>query len=138
HNRRHSVTERLGDTSTSEFHSPSGYLARETDAAGNTTSYSYTAQTQGGFTYYVRTGIQYADGATIALAYDNNGNVLTATDAAGKVTRFTYNSRGQVLTATNAAGGVVTNTFNADGTLATSPDPCGNGTTYTDDAKKHP
>jgi RHS repeat-associated protein len=134
--RRTSIIDRLGNKTLVTYHDPSGYLASVTDALGATTTYSYTAQSQGGFTFYNLTKITYADGTAESFTFDNFGNVLTATDRAGLVTTSTYNSRGQVLTVTNAAGGVTTYTYNSDGTLASTKSPAGDVTNYTYDSLK--
>lgn len=117
--RRTSVTDRLGDRTSTSYHDPSGFVASDTDALGNTTTYSYAAQTQGPFTFYNLTRVNYPDGASVAMTYDGSGNLTGLTDRAGKTWAYTYNQRGQVLTATNPAGGVTTSTYNADGTPAT-------------------
>jgi YD repeat-containing protein len=135
---RTSVTDSMGDTTTVTYHNPSGYLASVTDALGNTTTYTYATQVQGPFTFYVLTTIQYADGTSVSMAYDNLGNVTSITDAAGKVTKFTYNGHGQVLTATNPAGGVTTYTYNADATVASETDVSGNTSIFSYDSQKRP
>ncbi len=135
---RVSVADRLGDKTSATYHSPSGYPATVTDALGNTTTYTYISQTQGSFTVYLVSKIQYADGTSVSIAYDNLGNATSVTDPAGKVTKFTYNSRGQVLTIANPTGAATTSTYNADGTVATVTDPFGNTVTYSYDDKKRP
>ncbi len=101
------VTDRLGNETDFAYDPASSYVASVLDAEGNTTSYSYTPQAQGAYGFFNLTGIQYADGTTIALTYDATGNVVGLTDQAGKPYSSTYNARGQLLTATNPAGGVV-------------------------------
>ena len=131
-----SRTDSLGAKTTVTYHALSGFPSSITDGEGNTTTYVYTAQAQGAFTYYNLTQITLPDGTSVNLRYDNFGNLLSSTDRAGKVTTYTYNSRGQALTATNPAGGVVTMTYNADGTLATVRSPSGAITTFVYDALK--
>ena len=131
-----SFTDRLGNKSTVTYDPASGYPASSTDAQGNTTSYTYQSQAQSPFTYYNLAKIANPDGTSETFTYDGSGDVLTATDRAGKTTTYTYNSAGQVLTATNPAGGVTTMTYNADGTLATAKDPAGNVTTFSYDTLK--
>ena len=133
-----SITDRLGNKTSAAYDKASGYPASATDALGNTTTFAYAAQAQGGFTFYNLTKIGYADGTSASFTYDASGNVLTATDRAGKATVFTYNSRGQVLTSKNAVGGVTTYTYNNDATLATLTSPAGDVTTYSYDDKKRP
>jgi RHS repeat-associated protein len=134
--RRTSVTNKFGDATLLTWHSPSGYLASVTDALGQSTKWTYIAQSQGPFTYYVASQIRYPDGATVSLAYDGSGNILSRTDETGKVTRYTYDSHGQLLTYVNPAGGVTTFTYNSDGTLATRLDVAGNLSAYTYDLYK--
>jgi RHS repeat-associated protein len=136
HDRPKSMVDRNGNTWTSAYHDPSGYLASFTDAAGNTTKFSYLGTTSGGFTFYDRNVITYPDGTFESFAYDGNGNLIKFTDRAGKATTFTYNARGQVLTATNPVSGVTTLTYNTDGTLATAKSPAGDTTAFSYDSLK--
>jgi RHS repeat-associated protein len=134
---RTSVTDRLGNKVTETYHSPSGYLATVTDVNGNTNTNTWVAQTVGPFTFYVLSKVQYADGSSISYTYDASGNMLTATDQLGKVSKTTYNARGQALTRTDATGHVTTYVYNAsDGTLASVTDAAGNTTTYSYDTAK--
>ena len=134
--RRVSLTDRLGNQTQISYHAATGYPASVIDGEGNTTSYVYTGQKQGGFTFYNLTEIHFPDGASTSFSYDAVGNVLSGTDQLGKVSSFTYNARGQQLTATNSAGGVTTIIYNADGTLASRQGPARNITSYTYDDKK--
>ena len=135
-NRPISYTDRLGNKFSVAYDAVSGYPASITDAKGNTTTYTYESQVQGDFTFYNVTQIGYADGTKETFSYDGSGNVLTATDRAGKTTTYTYNTLGQALTETNPAGGVTTYTYNADGTVATSQESAANITTYSYDKLK--
>lgn len=134
--RRNSVVDRLGGTTSFNYHAPSGKLASLINADGTTTTFTYTAQDQGGFTFHDLTGITYPDGTTESFVYDAWGNVLSRTDRATNVWTFTYNSRGQALTATIPSGGVTTYTYNIDGMLATAQDHLGNTTTFSYDTQK--
>ena len=134
--RRTSFTDRLGSKTSVTYDPASGYPASFTDALGNTTSYTYQSQAQGDFTFYNLVKTSYPDGTMETYTYDASGNVLTATDRAGKQSTYTYNSRGQVLTETNAAAGVTTVTYNADATVATVKIPSGDVTTYSYDNLK--
>lgn len=135
-NRRTSLTDRLGDTSSISYHAASGLISGYTDALGNTISYTYTPQVQGGFTFYNLTRIDYPDGTSDTMTYDASGNILSLTDQAGGLWNFTYNAMGQVLTETNPLGAVTTFTYNADGTLATIEDHLDNTTRFTYDNYK--
>ena len=136
-NRLIATTDRLGNTA-SRTYDGAGNLTSITDALRNTTSFLYTAQTQGPFTFCNLTGVDFPDGATWRLSYDNAGNLLTFTDRAGKVTTWTRNSRGQPLTVSNAAGGVITFTYNDDGTPASRTLPSGDTTSFEYDNLKRP
>jgi RHS repeat-associated protein len=127
-----------------------------TDSFGNRTI--YVAQTVGGRWY-----ISDVSGpgcstctmrGTIHNIFDNNGDVLTQTDAlghtgtytydassnmtsvskpltasAGEVTTYTYNSFGEPLTVTDPLGNVTTNAYDANGNLLSITSPAPNGTT---------
>lgn len=135
--RQTSYTDRAGQVRKATYHEPTGLLLTSTDALGNTVGNSYTAQDQGGLTFYNLTAVQYADGSISAMTYDVRGNLLTVTDGANQKWVYTYNSRGQILTAANPAGGTVTRTYADDGMLTSVQDGSGNGTTYAyDDAKR--
>jgi RHS repeat-associated protein len=134
--RRTSVTDRLGNLTNVKYDPATGYPVSITDSQGAVNTLKYTPQIQGPFTYYNLTGIQYADGTSASFTYDVSGNVLTATDQAGKTVTYTYNSRGQVLTATNPLGGVTTITYNSDATVASIQNPAGNLTAYTYDTAR--
>jgi RHS repeat-associated protein len=135
--RRTSVTDRLGDKISLTYHSPSGYVASETNAAGNTTSYTWTAQEAGPFTFFNLTQVHYADSTSQSFTYDAHGNALSTTDQAGKVWKFAYNNRGQVTSATDPLGRVTAYVYNSsDATLASTTDAAGNNTAYSYDSLK--
>ena len=128
--------DRLDDSIRVTYHEPSGRRASSTDALGNATTYSFEEQTQGAFTFFNLTRIDYADGASLSATHDSRGNVLTQTDQDDRVRSFTYNARGQQLTETNPAGGRTRFSYNADGTLASARPPSGEMTTFSYDEKK--
>ena len=133
--------DRSGGRTSITYHDASGYIATETDAEGNTTTYTYAASSPetgplAGFTFYDRTKATYADGTSVSLAYDAAGNVLRRTGEDGKVTSYTYNSRGQVTTQTDPLGNVSTSTYNNDGTLASFTAPSGDITSFNYDSVK--
>ncbi|MBZ5603978.1 MAG: DUF6531 domain-containing protein [Acidobacteriia bacterium] len=134
-NRRTSVTDKLGSTRRYTYHAASGYLASSTDALGNPTSFTYAAQAQAGFTFYVLTGITYADGSSESFTYDATGNRLSRTLRDGTKASFTYDGKGQ-LTMVTFNGGTTTYAWNADSTLASVTDALGNKTTNSYDALK--
>ncbi len=129
-NRLAGLTDRLGNQTSAVYHDPTGYPASSTDALGNTTTYTWTAQAQAGFTYYNLTKIAYADGTSAAFTYDASGNNLSNVDQAGGTTTFTYSATGQLLTSTSATGGVTTFAYNKDATLASRKSAAGDLTAY--------
>jgi RHS repeat-associated protein len=135
-NRRASITDKNGKLLQYTYHAPTGKLASQTNAQGDTMSFSYTAQSQGGFTFYPLTKITYRDGTSVTLAYDGSGNLISRTDRDGGVTSYSYDSNGRLVSVTSPKGGVTTLTYNADFTVATLKDPLGNVTTYGYDALK--
>ena len=135
-NRLTALTDRNGGVTQYTSHAASGYPASSTDSLGNTTTFSYTAQPQGGFTFYNLTGIAYSDGSTAALTYDAKGNILTQTDAAGRKTTFTYTPRGLRATSTSPSGATATFTYNSDNTLASVKGPTGDVTSFAYDSAK--
>ncbi len=135
-NRRTGVTDKSGNHTAFTWHAPSGLPASTTDPLGNTTAYSYTAQVQGSLTFYNLTGITYPDGASTALSYDANGNVVSMTTRDGSVTKYAYDSAGRVLTITAPDKGVTSYAWNADSTLASRTDALGNKSAYSYDSVK--
>jgi len=131
-----SFTDRLGNKTSVTYDPASGFVSSRTDPQGNTTIFTYQAQTQGDFTFYNLSKVTFADGTSETYAYDASGNVVKATDRAGKTTTYTYNSRGQALTITNASAGVTTYTYNSDATIATVRIPSGDVTTLNYDNLK--
>jgi RHS repeat-associated protein len=135
-----SITDRTGGTTSCTYHTGSGKIASITDAEGGLITYTYAAQDQTftnpdnsdevTFTFYNLTRIDYPDVTNEQYAYDDNGNVLTRTDRAGKTWTYAYDSLGNVLIATNPTGGILTNTYNSDGTMASYTDTDTGTTTY--------
>jgi RHS repeat-associated protein len=140
------VTDRLGDATSFTYQAQTGKLFEVSNAKNQKVTNSYTPQDQTftnpansetvTFTFYNLTRIDYPDSTNEQFTYDAKGNLLTRTDAAGKIWTYTYNAMGQVLTAANPAGGIITNTYNADGALASSKDSVTNATTYGCDTHK--
>jgi RHS repeat-associated protein len=102
----------------------SGKLLSATDRNGNTLTLSYSGANltaiagAGGRTLTVTTDgqgrITQIQGPTgsASYTYDGSGNLATATDAAGSVTRYTYDTRHQLLTIQDALGRfAVSNTY---------------------------
>ena len=138
-----SLTDRLGETTGFTYHDESGKIASITNAKGHTINYTYTVQDQTftnpnsseqfNFIFYNLNRIEYLDGTYEEFTYDDEGNMLTRKDRAGKTWQYEYNSQGQVTKITNPAGGVTNYTY-AGGTLASSKDSDTGVTTYGYDA----
>ena len=75
-----------------------------------------------GWTYRQQTGVVEHDTST--------GQLLSETDANGKVTSLGYNAAGQLVTITGPYGHVLTLGYATQGRLATLTDPTGKITTY--------
>ncbi len=134
------ISDRMGDSTSTTYHAETGFVSSTTNAEGQTTSYTYTAQNQtftnpnGGpdftFTFYNLTRTDYPDGTFETFVYDTKGNMTTHTNRKGEITQYTYNTQGLVLRIINPAGGVTTYTYNLDGTRASSTDTDIGTTTY--------
>lgn len=68
---------------------------------------------------------------TTTATYDSAGNVLTRTNALGKVSKFTYNTLNEVLTSTDPLNRKTSSTYNATGQQLTNIDPAGKTKTWT-------
>jgi YD repeat-containing protein len=134
--RRTSVTDRLGNKSTLTYDPVTGYLTSETTPSGNKTSYTYTPQPSGGFTFYKMSQVQYPDGTSTSFSYDANGNATSITDQAGKIWKFTYNSHGQIASVADPTGRICKYAYNPDATVASVTDAAGNVTAYSYDMQK--
>lgn len=70
------------------------------------------------------------NGQSTTYTRDGNGNVLTATDAMGRVTTNTYDSENKLLTSKNPIGGVAVYSYDGLGNLKSITDPRGKVTNY--------
>ena len=106
-----------------------GRLATATDGRGNTITYTYDKLDR-------ITKVDYSDAGTtdVTFTYDDNGQILTRTDASG-VSTYTYDDLGNTLTTVNTAGGG-TNTYTYDkaGNIASQTDAHGTTNYHYDDA----
>lgn len=71
------------------------------------------------------------NGQLTTYAYDPNGNLSSATDAAGRVTVYTYDAQDRLKSVTAPDGGVTAYGYNPRGQLASVTDPRGLATTHT-------
>ncbi|MBS0208114.1 MAG: RHS repeat protein [Planctomycetes bacterium] len=123
-----SVTDAAGNT-TSYLYNANGQCVRMTDALGNVTTYSYDAagnrrsETDG---LVATTGGGYAFTAassTTTFTYDQDGNLLTQTRAAGTAlaatTTNTYDGNGNLVRSVDPRENVTLSTYNAAGQLLT-------------------
>ena len=94
---------------------------RSYDAAGNLIQRSLTD---------TATGIT----RTTLASYNQNGQMLTSTDADGNVTAYTYDSSGNLVTITDALGYVTRFTYDTDGRVLSKVDPNNLTTKYTYDS----
>jgi RHS repeat-associated protein len=122
--------DRLGSVSTFTYHAPTGRVQTETDALGNRTAYTYTAQVQGSFTFFNLTKIENPDGTTTSYEYDPRGNPTTVTDRLGRAWKFTYNAQGQALTLTSPTNAIASWRHAPNGDLLSATGYSGDVVTY--------
>ena len=65
--------------------------------------------------------MQAAAGKDTAYTYDDDGNLLTATDANGHTTTYVYNARDEVVSVTDPMDRVTSYGYDAEGNLRPSP-----------------
>ncbi|MDP9123056.1 MAG: DUF6531 domain-containing protein [Pseudomonadota bacterium] len=70
------------------------------------------------------------NGQLYTYAYDNNGNLLSATDAASRVTRYAYDSLNRLAMQTQPDGGQIKYFYDANGHLGSIADPRGLTTSF--------
>lgn len=137
-----------GNTEATLTYHPDGRLATVTDAASNTTSYSYdlannrTTQTNPDTGTVVTQTDAYGLlisqtnplNQTTTFAYDAQRNLTSETNAIGQTKRYTYDNRGNRLTATDPANQTATASYNQYGAPTGVADPLGNAVTLSYDA----
>jgi RHS repeat-associated protein len=74
--------------------------------------------------------LQGNNGQQLTYTYDGNGNVLTRSDAAGRITRYAYDALNRLTTLTAPDGGITRYAYDVEGNLATVTDPRGLITRY--------
>ncbi|MDZ4199186.1 MAG: LamG-like jellyroll fold domain-containing protein [Kiritimatiellia bacterium] len=135
---------------TSYTYTPDGFLFSKTDPAANT--WRYASNERGWvlsatnpldqvttFTYNLN-GQQVAVTdplRTFTKTYDDNGNLLTETDAKGAITRYAYDTANQRTQMVDRASHAWSYTYTTRGSLWTTRDPLGGTVTRTyDDANR--
>ena len=109
-----------------------GNILTQTDALGNTTTFTYDP------VFNNVTSITDPLGHQSTYTYDSKGNLLTASDANGKTTTMTYNANGQVVTIADPLGKVTTIAYGPTGDATTIVDPLGRKTTIAYDGASRP
>ena len=120
----------------------SGQVTGASDAKGNTTATTYTADAQvgthqNGLTGMTRntyganggeslTATEDAETATVSETYNNPSYPFlpdTGTDSMGNTSQLTYSGPGNLWQVKDLSGNITTYTYNADGTKATATEP---------------
>jgi RHS repeat-associated protein len=109
-----------------------GNVLSQTDALGNTTSFTYEPD------FNKVSSIKDALGNITRFAYDANGNLASKTDANGHTASFSYNAFGQVITVTDALKQVTRFAYDNFGNLVGITGPLGNATAVQYDAVSRP
>jgi RHS repeat-associated protein len=153
-----SVTDALGQVTTYAYDAHAN-LTSVTDALGNTVSMSFDELARltssvdprgnepGADPDDYRTTFAY-DGelprevtdpldASVTTTYDALGNVLSVTDALGKVTNYSYDAASRLTTVTDPDGHATTYDYDAVGNLVARTDASGHITSYEYDLAKH-
>ncbi len=127
-----SVSSDKGQTTSFEYHAPSGKLASITLPSGESLQFTFTEQTQiitnpdnneeVAFTFYNLTKRTYPDGSADQFVYDDRGNMITFIDPAAEEWKYAYNSQGLVTSITNPLGGITVYAYYDDGNLESETD----------------
>jgi RHS repeat-associated protein len=117
-----SVTDALGRQTTVTYDGVGNVLSTTVNPGALTTTYTYES------TYNMVTSVTDAAGKAMTIARDGQGNATQVTDASGVQTSFAYNAQGQVISASNAAG--TTQLQYSGGSLTSVTDRTGATTTF--------
>ena len=79
---------------------------------GDTVTYTYD---QMGRVLTEQNPVQAAAGKDTAFTYDDDGNLLTVTDANGHTTSYTYNARNEAVSMTDPMDRTTSYGYDADG-----------------------
>ena len=101
-----------------------GNLLSQTDALGNTTSFTYDP------VFNKVTSVKDPLGNITTFTYDSHGNLLTQMDADHNTTSYQYNSFGELTAATDALSGTTHFSYDTLGNLVSVQDPLSNTTTF--------
>jgi YD repeat-containing protein len=132
-----SETRPLGDVTSYSYDPLSGYPASVGFADGTVFHWSYGSHSIGGGTFYDIASLQYPDLTVESFTRDAAGNPTSIIDRGGFPWQSTFNARGQVLTSTNPAGGITRFSYDTGGHPISTTDPAGNVTRFTYDALGH-
>ncbi len=122
------VTETITPTgTTTTTYNAAGRMTSTTDADDRVIQYSYDADDR-------QTGEVWKSSAGVTVniqtfTYDNDGNLLTASDNSGTVT-YTYDSQDRVQSTTGVWGVGLTYTYNGNGEVTQRTDSLGGAVTY--------
>jgi len=121
-----------GTRTVSFGHDGSSRLTSSTDAAGNTTTYTYVANPPSS---PLLASIVLPEGNTpYVQTYDASSRVATQTDAFGRVMSFAYDTVSGETTLTDALGRVQVHDYDSDGDLVSWEDESGAAATLQNDA----
>jgi RHS repeat-associated protein len=151
----HLITEIIdarGNSAALASYDTDGRLISETDAVGNTTTYSYTLTTRttiithpdGGnliVTYNPDGTISTKQGSgvhTIIYTYDANRNIIEETDALSQTTTFNYDRNGHLISRTDPLGRLTSMELNQYGGMLKFIDPEGNSLTIRENSQFMP
>jgi YD repeat-containing protein len=101
---------------TSWSYDPQGQSMTVTDANNVVTVHEYDSL--GRLTRQVVRGLDRSEFAVRSYSYDQNGNVLSATDAAGHTTRYRYDVNGRLEYTVDGTGSVTQSLYNERGQLS--------------------
>ncbi|MHC0433830.1 RHS repeat-associated core domain-containing protein [Streptomyces sp. O3] len=144
--RLNSVQDPNGNYSVRNSYDSQGRVVRQSDAAGEVTTFSYkgnetdTVAPDGGVWTDIHTGniltAQYDPfGNKTFYNYDGRANVSRITDQLGNATDFSYDGSGHLTKTTTAEGASWKYTYDTDGNVEESTDPESNSTTYAYNSK---
>ena len=106
-----------------------GNKTRDVNLVNSSYSHHYTYDYRFNQINRSRIGTRYTDSV-----YDDNGNLISATDNAGNTTTYTYDSMNRVISTTDPNGGISSVEYDGNGNVTKTIDPLGNITLYSYDA----